>query len=146
MKRLCSHIPDQLIVKGRQVLAFFLLLTLCLPSSCALKQGIIFFFSTSVSEKSASVKAVKAIALPKVKLESGISDCKMKTCVKASVQLTSRAQASTANLLPFLFLILPGFLISLLVTDKKLSRIPIPYSRIRSPKTAIFLQNRLLLI
>jgi hypothetical protein len=146
MNRLHSYFPNTLVAKCRQVLVFFLLLTVCPLSSCALRQGVIFLFSAVLFEQSVSVKSVKTITLPKAKLESRITDCKIKTCVKASVQLSFRPQASTATLLPFFFLILPGFLISLLVSDKRLSCIPIPYSWRRSPKTAVFLQNRLLLI
>jgi len=129
----------------RRILAFFLLLTLCLPSSCALKQGIIYFFSASVFEQSIPARTAKTVTPFQVKPEVGIADCKMQSSLRA-VALKSRTQASTAGVLPFLFFILPGFLIFLLSADKRLSQLPIPYSWFRRQKTSIFLQHSLLLL
>lgn len=129
----------------RRILAFFLLLTLCLPSSCALKQGIIYFFSASVFEQSVSAGTTKTVIPFLVKREVGIADCKMQNSLRA-VQLKSRTQASTASVLPFLFFILPGFLISLLAAEKRFAQLPIPYYWFRRTKTPIFLQHRLLLL
>lgn len=129
----------------RRTLAFFLLLTLCLPSSCALKQGIIYFFSSSVFEQSISARTTKTVTPFEVKREVGIADCKMQNSLRL-VQLKSRTQTSEATMLPFLFFILPGFLISLLAADKRFAQLPIPYSWFRRPKTSIFLQHSLLLL
>ncbi|SDL42141.1 hypothetical protein SAMN05421820_101402 [Pedobacter steynii] len=128
-----------------RILAFFLLLTLCLPSSCALKQGIVYFFSASVFEQSVLVRTTKTVTPFQVKPEVGIADCNMQSNLRAGA-LKSRTQASTASMLPFLFFILPGFLISLLPTDKRLSQLPIPYSWFRRQKTSIFLRHSLLLL
>lgn len=130
----------------RRTLAFFLLLTLCLPSSCALKQGIIYFFSSSVFEQSISARTTKTVTPFQVKPEVKTADCKMQNSLRAAVQLKSRTQTSEATMLPFLFFILPGFLISLLAADKRFAQLPIPYSWFRRPKTSIFLQHSLLLL
>lgn len=129
----------------RNTLAFFLLLSLCLPSSCALKQGIIYFFSASVFEQSIPAKATKTVAPLQVKPELRTADCKMQSSLRAA-PLKSRSQATTATMLPFLFFILPGFLISLPSADKRLAQLPIPYSWFHRPKTSIFLQHSLLLL
>ncbi|WP_342327989.1 hypothetical protein [Pedobacter sp. FW305-3-2-15-E-R2A2] len=130
----------------RRTLAFFLLLTLCLPSSCALKQGIIYFFSASVFEPSVAAATTKSVTPIRVKPEVKTADCKMQNSLRAAVQLKSRTQTSEATMLPFLFFILPGFLISLLAADKRFAQLPIPYSWFRRPKTSIFLQHSLLLL
>ena len=129
----------------RRTLAFFLLLNLCLPSSCALKQGIIHFFSASAFEPSVSAETTKTGTPFSVKREAGIADCKIQNSLRTA-QLKSRTQAGAASLLPFLFFILPGFLISLLAAEKRFAQLPIPYSWFRRSKTAIFLQHRLLLL
>jgi hypothetical protein len=145
MNRLLRCIPDKLTAKGRKILALFLLLILCLPSSCALKQGIIYFFSASVFEQSISARTNKTVAPLQVKPEVGIADCKMQSSLRAA-PLKSRSQASTATMLPCFFLILPGFLFSRLAANKRLAQLPIPYSWFRRPKTSIFLQHSLLLL
>lgn len=146
MNRLVGHIPCKLTTKGRQILAVFLLCTLCLPSSCALKQGIIFFFSAQTIEQSARVGTVKTVTRIKADFKSGISSCKMQTALKESVQLTFRNLSKTQASMPFVFFILPGFLASLLIADKRHHQLPIPYSWFRRTRTSIFLWNRLLLI
>jgi len=130
----------------RRILTVFLLLTLCLPSSCALKQGIIYFFSASVFEQSIRVRTAKIATPFQVKPELRTADCKMQNSVRETGQLKSRTQVSTATMLPFLFLILPGFLISLLAADKRFAQLPTPYSWFHRPKTPIFLRHSLLLL
>lgn len=130
----------------RRILAFSLLLTLCLPSSCALKQGLAYFFSASVFEQPARIKTVKTIAPLQVNFESGTVNCKVYYSLRETAQLRSGASAKTIAMLPFLFFILPGFLISLAAARKRPGRLPIPYAWFRGAKVSVFLQNRLLLL
>jgi len=146
MKELLKYIFDLPNRKNARFLSIGMLVILCLVSSCSIRKGIESFFSDQLNTTLSFNKAAKSSLIQKQDLEYNSAGCKVIGLGLDDVQLSVKQASSPMAMLPFLFLVLPEFLVSLLIGCKIPTVLPVPNSWLRWSYLPLFLQNRLLLI
>ncbi|RAJ28157.1 hypothetical protein [Pedobacter cryoconitis] len=136
----------QLAAKGIKPLAVFLLLLICLLSSCAVRKGIQSFFSDTVSQSAVSNKLMKSLWGRPDQLIVEKADCLLAQLNSSTDEPIVKQSVLRTSLVMLFAFILPGFILSLLVSFKKQTELPRPESKLRWPVIPLFLQNSLLLI
>ncbi|PTS99818.1 hypothetical protein DBR11_11545 [Pedobacter sp. HMWF019] len=136
---------DKSPAKSSPSFAVVLLMMLCLISTCSIRKGLQSFFSQNTIEFTGSGKLNKANIYNR-NVEFSNASCNTGSDIQLGTQPTSLQESLRVAIIPFLFFVLPGFLLSLRSLVKDHSVLPIPLSLLRWPQTALFLQNRLLLI
>jgi len=133
--------------KGSKSFAVFLLILICLLSSCTIRKSIQSFFSDTAVERTAvSGKSLRNLWTQQHQFGPKTVDCS-KTYLNSSPDdpLFKQSISKTAVIMLFEF-ILPVFILSLLLPFKKLIILHTPESQWRWSVIPLFLQNRLLLI
>lgn len=133
------------MLKSYRFLSVCLLIFLIILSSCAVKRGINYFLSGQTSDYTAPGKTAKPILVYKQAV-SFYADCKVLFDAKNDLASVAKPQALVNTVTPFLYFILPGFLISLLLVFKDHVKLPVPYALLNWSALPLFLQNRLLLL
>ncbi|MET3114928.1 hypothetical protein AAKU52_002668 [Pedobacter sp. CG_S7] len=136
---------DQFLVKGLRPLSIGLLIIICLLSSCSVRKGFQSFLSGESFEYFASGKLVKPI-IAKATVDDAFKSCNTLNQGMEKIQSLTHAESSKIAMVPLLFFLLPGFLISLRVTIKDHAVLPVPYSLLQWSYLPLFLQNRFLLL
>ncbi|WEK17739.1 MAG: hypothetical protein P0Y49_13125 [Candidatus Pedobacter colombiensis] len=134
---------DRLIAKGFKPFAMSLLIVLCLISSCSIRKGIQAIFTGNAIEH-INGKPGKSVIQHK-SVEYVAAECSTAGQNLDLQQSLTKQDSSKKAMMPLLFLLLPGFLLSLR-TIKDKPGLPVPYSRLQWSCLPLFLQNRLLLI
>ncbi|MEJ5963576.1 hypothetical protein [Pedobacter immunditicola] len=147
MKGLFQHIFDYLNSNTVRSLSIGMLVILCLLSSCSIRKSVASLFSDQSSSYLVFNKGTKSSAVNKSGLDYNSVECKLTGQALDDTQLSiKQAVSSPLAMLPFLFLVLPEFLVSLLIGIKTPTILPVPNSWLRWAYLPLFLQNRLLLI
>lgn len=136
---------DQLFVKGFRPLFIGMLIFICLLSSCSVRKGFQSFLSGEGFEYFASGKLVKPVIV-NTTVDDAFESCSTATLGLDKIQSLTTPESSKIAIVPLLFFLLPGFLISLRVTIKDHAVLPVPYSLLQWSYLPLFLQNRLLLL
>ncbi|MBB5623301.1 nitrogen fixation/metabolism regulation signal transduction histidine kinase [Pedobacter cryoconitis] len=141
-----KYLTGKLMVKGIRSLAVFLLLLICLLSSCTVRKGIQSFFSDTVSQRAGSSKLMKNLLVRPVQLVVEKVDCFAGHLNSSDDELNVKPGIFKSSILVLFAFILPGFILSLLISLKERTRLPEPESQLRWSVIPLFLQNSLLLI
>lgn len=134
----------KLTAKGIKPFAVFLLLLICLLSSCTLRKGIQSFFSDTVAQPAGSAKLMKWVR--PVQFIAEKADCLATQLNSAADELSFKPGILKSSIVMLFAFILPGFILLLLVSLKERTRLPEPESQLRWSVIPLFLQNSLLLI
>lgn len=135
------------MTKGIKPLAVFLLLLICLFSSCTVRKGIQSFFSDTVSQRAGLTnKLMKNLLVSPARLIVEKTDCLAAHLNSSADELSFKPAALKTTVILLFAIILPGFIFSLLVFLKNRTELPRPESELRWSVIPLFLQNSLLLI
>lgn len=141
-----KYLIGKLMTKGIKPLAVFLLLLICLFSSCTVRKGIQSFFSDTVSQRTGSNKLMKNLLVSPARLIVEKTDCLAAHLNSSADELSFKPAALKTTVIVLFAIILPGFIFSLLVFLKNRTELPRPESELRWSVIPLFLQNSLLLI
>lgn len=134
----------KLTAKGIKPLTVSLLLLICLLSSCTIRKGIQSFFSDTVTQPARSAKLMKWVR--PVQFIAEKANCLVTQLNSAADELSFKTGILKSSIVMLFAFILPGFILSLLVSLKKRTGLPKPESQLRWSVMPLFLQNSLLLI
>lgn len=141
-----KYLIDKLMTKGAKPLAVFLLLLICLFSSCTIRKGIQSFFSDTISQHKGTHKLMKNLLAKPAQLITRQADCLSANMNSSADELSFKPASLKASMGMLFAFILPGFILSLLLPLKKYTELPRPESQLRWSVIPLFLQNSLLLI
>lgn len=141
-----KYLIGKMMTKGIKPLAVFLLLLICLFSSCTVRKGLQSFFSDTVSQRAGSNKLMKNLLVSPARLIVEKADCLVAHLNLSADELSFKPSALKTTVIVLFAIILPGFIFSLLVFFKNRTELPRPESELRWSVIPLFLQNSLLLI
>lgn len=146
MHKQLKNTIGKLTAKGFRPLAVCLLILICLLSSCTVRKSIRSFFSDTVSQSSTSGKFVKNLLVKQSSFTTETIDCLSAHLNSSPDELVFKQNALKTSMVMLFAFILPGFIISLLLSFQKSTHLPAPESHLRWSVIPLFLQNSLLLI
>ncbi|MGY0038017.1 hypothetical protein [Pedobacter sp. NJ-S-72] len=146
MYKQIKYTIGKLTAKGFRPFTVCLLIVICLLSSCTVRKGIQSFFSDTVAQNNLSGKLAKNLLVKQSSFTTETIDCFSAHLNSSADELMFKQSALKTSMVMLFAFILPGFILSLLVSFKKLTHLPAPESQLRWSVIPLFLQNSLLLI